>query len=107
MRINYRKIRQFEPLHSEAILTILHVFMSLQASLPVAKLCALVSMQRISGPTVQSFSLPMTLVDKEVQVLVSHTYVCVVLCAILVFQPCFHTLSTLCTCYTFTACMKL
>ena len=41
----------------------------------MAKLCALVSMQRISGPTVQSFSLPMTLVDKEIQVFV-------VLCAL-------------------------
>ena len=33
----------------------------------MAKLCALVCMQRMAGPTVQSFSLPMTLVDKEMQ----------------------------------------
>lgn len=34
----------------------------------MAKLCALVSMQRMVGPTVQSFSLPMQLVTQEPQV---------------------------------------
>lgn len=34
----------------------------------MAKLCALVSMQRMAGPTVQSFSLPFQLVTQEAQV---------------------------------------
>ena len=40
----------------------------LQAILPVAKLCALVTMQRMAGHNTQTFSLPMTLIDKDTQV---------------------------------------
>ena len=55
----------------------------------MAKLCALVSMQRIEGPTVQSFSLPMTLVDKGMQVCVcvSRTTLC---CATFCFPTPMH-----------------
>ena len=35
--------------------------------MPLAKLCALVTMQRMAGPNVQSFSLPMKLVTQEVR----------------------------------------
>ena len=41
---------------------------TMQASLPLAKLCAMVTMQKRPGPTVQSFSLPLQLVQGKSKV---------------------------------------
>ena len=47
----------------------------LQASLPLAKLCAMVTMQSITGPNLQSFSLPLKLVSEGKKVWLTETSV--------------------------------
>ena len=50
-------------------------WLPLQASLPLAKLCAMVTMQSMTGPNLQSFSLPLKLVSEGKKVWLTETSV--------------------------------